>query len=908
VLDGARTIGNLTFADNTTASHNWTLNTGSGGPLTLDVTTGVPTIAVNNRTATLNVVLAGTKGLAKTGAGNLTLGGANLYSGDTTITPVGDTTAITAANASAFGTGAVLLNGVNTFAPGLSVNTGLVIPNALTLKPGSGRAVLGLSGTANWSGAITVDGSASAGLAVVSGGGTSASPSMISGNIGHTGTNANTLVLRTAYGHVTGSIAYGTGTVQLLDGSNWQFSNASNTWGTLDINHSSASVWVGASNTLSPTGVVTSSGAGVTGTLRLTNFGTTQVGYSQTIAGLKDTGTGKVNVTSSQPATLTLDTPTNQSSSGVISGAVSLVKSGPATQTLTGTHTYTGTTTVSGGTLNVTGALAGGTTTVNGGVLAGTGTLGGPTTVNAVGTLAPGSNGIGTLSINNSLSLLGTVAMEVNKTGTTLASDRVQGVTNLTYSGTLAVTATGDALAAGDTFTLFSATSYAGSFTTLNLPTLGAGLAWNTSQLGVNGTVSVVPATYTLTYTAGANGTLSGTTPQTVNHGTSGSAVTAVPDTGYHFVDWSDGSTTNPRTDSNVTGNLSVTANFAINTYTLTYTAGANGSLSGSTPQTVNYGGSSSAVTAVPDSGYSFVNWSDGSTANPRTDTNVTADLTVTANFTATGPGPLPAPWTAGTIGSISATVSATHLNGTFNVTGGGAGISGKNDNFYFVSQPWSGTCTITARVASLQNTGSAAKAGVMLRESTATGSRSVFVGLTPTSGAQWVRRSSTGGNSSTTTSTGKAAPYWVRLTREGNTITSYLSPNGTIWTPLASASISMANNYSLGLAICSGSSGTPNTAVFDNVSVTNTLPPPPEVSPLIPDAPLPILEALTLGPDTIGFAITGEATGSWTLQESTDFVNWTSLQTIDLTAGGLQHSEADDRGALRFFRLQSDP
>jgi hypothetical protein len=89
---------------------------------------------------------------------------------------------------------------------------------------------------------------------------------------------------------------------------------------------------------------------------------------------------------------------------------------------------------------------------------------------------------------------------------------------------------------------------------------------------------------------------------------------------------------------------------------------------------------------------------------------------------------------------------------------------------------------------------------------------------------------------------------------------------------------------------------------------VTNTLPPPPEVSPLIPDAPLPILEALTLGPDTIGFAITGEATGSWTLQESTDFVNWTSLQTIDLTAGGLQHSEADDRGALRFFRLQSDP
>ena len=35
---------------------------------------------------------------------------------------------------------------------------------------------------------------------------------------------------------------------------------------------------------------------------------------------------------------------------------------------------------------------------------------------------------------------------------------------------------------------------------------------------------------------------------------------------------------------------MSVTANFAINTYTLTYTAGANGTITGTTPQTVNYG------------------------------------------------------------------------------------------------------------------------------------------------------------------------------------------------------------------------------------------------------------------------------------------------------------------------------
>ena len=105
------------------------------------------------------------------------------------------------------------------------------------------------------------------------------------------------------------------------------------------------------------------------------------------------------------------------------------------------------------------------------------------------------------------------------------------------------------------------------------------------------------------------------------------------PSTGYHFVDWSDGSTVNPRTDSNVTANVNVTANFAIDTFTLNYAAGDNGSLTGEASQTVNYGADGSQVTAVPSTGYHFVNWSDGSTVNPRTDPNVTANVTVTANF-----------------------------------------------------------------------------------------------------------------------------------------------------------------------------------------------------------------------------------------------------------------------------------
>ncbi|KRB78106.1 hypothetical protein ASE01_08080 [Nocardioides sp. Root190] len=138
---------------------------------------------------------------------------------------------------------------------------------------------------------------------------------------------------------------------------------------------------------------------------------------------------------------------------------------------------------------------------------------------------------------------------------------------------------------------------------------------------------------YALTYAAGTGGTLTGTASQTVEHGSDGTAVTAVPDTGHRFVQWSDGSTTNPRTDTNVTGDLSVTAEFAVLEYTLTYSAGAGGTLGGTTPQTVEHGSDGTAVTAVPDTGHRFVQWSDGSTANPRTDTDVVADVSVTAQF-----------------------------------------------------------------------------------------------------------------------------------------------------------------------------------------------------------------------------------------------------------------------------------
>jgi len=67
---------------------------------------------------------------------------------------------------------------------------------------------------------------------------------------------------------------------------------------------------------------------------------------------------------------------------------------------------------------------------------------------------------------------------------------------------------------------------------------------------------------YILSYSAGTNGTISGSSSQTVSPGGMGSAVTAVANPNYKFEKWSDNLTTPTRQDAIVTGNFNVTASF----------------------------------------------------------------------------------------------------------------------------------------------------------------------------------------------------------------------------------------------------------------------------------------------------------------------------------------------------------
>lgn len=339
-------------------------------------------------------------------------------------------------------------------------------------------------------------------------------------------------------------------------------------------------------------------------------------------------------------------------------------------------------------------------------------------------------------------------------------------------------------------------------------------------------------------------------------------------------------------------------------TFTLTYNAGPNGSVSGTTPQMVNSGGNGSAVTAVANANYHFVNWSDGSTANPRTDSNVTNNITVTANF-ALNSGPLPPPWTTNKIGTITAAVNATVSGGTYSITGGGSGISGKNDNFWYVCQPCTNDVAITARVVSQQSASSSAQAGVMIRETLATGSRHAFIGLNPVNGANYIRRSNASGNSSTTTVAGRAVPYWVQLVRSGNTFTGSISSNGVNWVLVSSATVNLSPNAQAGFAVSSGSSSTTNLVVFDNVSVSGGI-----QSPVVTN-PVPAGSATFAGfsreVEASRMTVNGSTGDVWTLETSSDLTTWVPLQTVTVINGQAVIEEGDPGAQPEmFFRVRS--
>ena len=142
------------------------------------------------------------------------------------------------------------------------------------------------------------------------------------------------------------------------------------------------------------------------------------------------------------------------------------------------------------------------------------------------------------------------------------------------------------------------------------------------------------------------------------------------------------------------------------------------------------------------------------------------------------------------------------------------------SDEFRFAYQQVTGDLDIRVRTTSLENVNSWSKAGVMIRESLDANARNAFMLVSPGRGRAFQARTTTGGTTTRTSAGAGTAPVWLRLVRQGNVFTGYLSTDGASWTSTGSSTINMAAAAYVGLAVTSRVDSSLATATFTSLQV----------------------------------------------------------------------------------------
>jgi alpha-tubulin suppressor-like RCC1 family protein len=142
---------------------------------------------------------------------------------------------------------------------------------------------------------------------------------------------------------------------------------------------------------------------------------------------------------------------------------------------------------------------------------------------------------------------------------------------------------------------------------------------------------------FNIKFVADENGMITGSQDQEIFKNENCSEVTAIPNEHYLFSGWSGDytGTENPLILTGITSDKKITATFNLETFELIYSIDTHGIFTppSNTLQTIEYGKDALTVEAVPKTGYHFLKWSDGKIENPRTDTNIKSNISVTAQF-----------------------------------------------------------------------------------------------------------------------------------------------------------------------------------------------------------------------------------------------------------------------------------
>lgn len=162
-------------------------------------------------------------------------------------------------------------------------------------------------------------------------------------------------------------------------------------------------------------------------------------------------------------------------------------------------------------------------------------------------------------------------------------------------------------------------------------------------------------------------------------------------------------------------------------------------------------------------------------------------------------------------------------------MTASGTDVWNKSDQFRFAYKSLTGDGSLTAYVPRIEYTDPWAKGAVMIRETLDADSRHAMAVTSAGGGVSFQYRTAVGADTSGQTVPGMRGPYWVKITRQGNTFSAAFSAEGVSWMvfplPGESVNIPMPVTVYIGLAVTSHNPNAVTTAEFSHVSTTGSIP-----------------------------------------------------------------------------------
>lgn len=177
-------------------------------------------------------------------------------------------------------------------------------------------------------------------------------------------------------------------------------------------------------------------------------------------------------------------------------------------------------------------------------------------------------------------------------------------------------------------------------------------------------------------------------------------------------------------------------------------------------------------------------------------------------------------PWLTAEIGKPGIPGNTVRTEDQFTIMGAGR-IDGKSDSLHFAYQPIRGDFEFTARIARVSGNDASSKGGILLRTGLMPDSPTFMIAASYEKMGMKVRALSRlkSGDDFTAIDTADVIqlPIWVKLTREGETVTARISKDGTAWTELDTKSMTLGAEVYIGMA------GDPNNSEKRDVKNMNT-------------------------------------------------------------------------------------